>query len=203
MCYNLLLKPLICYITSALTQCDSCGFGAPKWITPVTDFPTYFCWTGVATMPSVVYLCIALFTELFDLASGDIPVLITVPTLVQSQASADSTFPRSWIIKTRTFIIADKCSSSVKSRFVKQDSFFKKVPSSQLSCSDNSVRFHYRTPHSSESPLIGKVHTTLAHTKKYIGPTHCLQGGLWCLTLARGKSCWTFWSPCQTGASGW
>lgn len=58
-------------------------------------------------MPSVIYLCIALFTELFDLASGDIPVLVTVSTLVESQASADSTFPWSWIIKTHSFILAD------------------------------------------------------------------------------------------------
>lgn len=58
-------------------------------------------------MPSVVYLCIALFTELFNLAGGDIAVLITVSTLVESQASADSTFPWSWIIKTHTFIPAD------------------------------------------------------------------------------------------------
>lgn len=50
-------------------------------------------------MPSVVYLCIALFTELFNLARGDIAVLITVSTLVQGQASADPTFPWSWLIK--------------------------------------------------------------------------------------------------------
>lgn len=62
------------------------------------------CWIGVAMMPSVVYLCIALFTELFNLASGDIAVLITVSTLVESQASADSTFPWSWIIKAHTFL---------------------------------------------------------------------------------------------------
>lgn len=51
--------------------------------------------TDVAIMPSIVYLCVALFTELFNLAGSDIPVLITVSALVQSQASADTTFPRS------------------------------------------------------------------------------------------------------------
>lgn len=65
-------------------------------------------------MPSVVYLCIALFTELFNLASGDIPVLITVSTLVESQASADSTFPWSWIMKTHTLYSGGQ-NSSLKS----------------------------------------------------------------------------------------
>lgn len=46
-------------------------------------------------MPSLVYLYIALFTELFNLASGDVPVLITVSTLVERQASADAAFSRS------------------------------------------------------------------------------------------------------------
>lgn len=64
-------------------------------------------------MPSVVYLCIALFTELFNLASGDIPVLITVSALVESQATADSTFPGSCIVKTHMFIIADTLHRSV------------------------------------------------------------------------------------------
>lgn len=44
-------------------------------------------------MPSVVYLYVAFFTELFNFASSDIPVFIAVSTLVESQASADSTFP--------------------------------------------------------------------------------------------------------------
>ena len=65
-------------------------------------------------MPAaVVYLCIALFTELLNLAGGDIPVLITVSTLVERQASADSTFPRSWIIKTHHFILSDLLHTSV------------------------------------------------------------------------------------------
>lgn len=65
-------------------------------------------------MPAaVVYLCIALFTELLNLAGGDIPVLITVSTLVERQASADSTFPRSWIIKTHHFILSDTLHTSV------------------------------------------------------------------------------------------
>lgn len=76
------------------------------------------CWSGVVIMPAaVVYLCIALFTELFNLAGGDIPVLITVSTLVERQASADSTFPRSWIIKTHHFILSHTPHRSVVLRF--------------------------------------------------------------------------------------
>lgn len=76
------------------------------------------CWSGVVIMPAaVVYLCIALFTELFNLAGGDIPVLITVSTLVERQASADSTFPRSWIIKTHHFILSHAPHRSVVLRF--------------------------------------------------------------------------------------
>lgn len=44
-----------------------------------------------------VYLCITLLTELFDLAGGDIPVLVAVSALVESQTPADSTLPWSWI----------------------------------------------------------------------------------------------------------
>lgn len=44
----------------------------------------------------IVYLCVALFTELFNFSGRDIPVLVTVSALVQSQASADTTFPWSW-----------------------------------------------------------------------------------------------------------
>lgn len=62
--------------------------------------------TDVALMPSVVYLYITLFTELFNLAGGDVPVLVTVSTFVQSQAAADPTFPWSWIMKTHAFILA-------------------------------------------------------------------------------------------------
>lgn len=47
-------------------------------------------------LSSFVYLCIALFTELFNLASSDIPVLITVSAFIESQASTDATFPGSW-----------------------------------------------------------------------------------------------------------
>lgn len=57
-------------------------------------------------MPSAVYLCIALFTELFNLASGDVPVLITVSALIESQAAADSTFPWSCRMKAHDFILA-------------------------------------------------------------------------------------------------
>lgn len=54
-----------------------------------------FVFTGVALTPSVVYLCITLFTELLNLAGGDVAVLVAVATLVQSQAAADPTLPGS------------------------------------------------------------------------------------------------------------
>lgn len=117
MCYNLLWKLLLCNVSSALTRCDSFGFGATKW-TILTHTWLKICWSGVVIMPAaVVYLCIALFTELFNLAGGDIPVLITVSTLVERQASADSTFPRSWIIKTHHFILSHTPHRSVVLRF--------------------------------------------------------------------------------------
>lgn len=58
-------------------------------------FSVVFIFNGVALMLSNVYLCITLFAELFNLAGSDVPVLIAVPTLVQSQATADPTFPGS------------------------------------------------------------------------------------------------------------
>lgn len=73
-------------------------------------------------MPSVVYLCIALFTELFNLASRDIPVLVTVSTLVESQASADSTFPWSWIIKTQLFCLTH-CTKVLQQVWKQEKSF--------------------------------------------------------------------------------
>lgn len=103
MCYNLLKKPRFRNTTSALTvwflwiwrhQMDNPGL--------------------VEIMPSIDYLCIALFTELLNLASCDIPILITVSTLIESQASADSTFPWSWIMKTHTHT---HHRSGVKSQF--------------------------------------------------------------------------------------
>lgn len=143
MCYNLLWKLLLCNVTSALTRCDSFGFGATKW-TILTHTWLKICWTGVVIMPAaVVYLCIALFTELFNLAGGDIPVLITVSTLVERQASADSTFPRSWIIKTHHFILSHAPHRSVVLRVWRQEK--------------NKKGFlHPETPHSSQSPLISE-----------------------------------------------
>ena len=114
MCYNLLWKLLLDNVTSTLTWCDSLGFGATKWTILTHTQQLEICWTGVVIMPAaVVYLCIALFTELLNLAGGDIPVLITVSTLVERQASADSTLPRSWIIKTHHFILSDTLHTSV------------------------------------------------------------------------------------------
>lgn len=68
----------------------------------------FFCFvfvvfTGVALTPSVVYLCITLFTELFNLAGGDVAVLVAVPTLVQSQATADPTLPGSCTMTRHAF----------------------------------------------------------------------------------------------------
>lgn len=60
-------------------------------------------------MPSVVYLCIALFAELFNLARCDVPVLVTVSALVESQASADPAFPRSWIITHKPLSLLTHC----------------------------------------------------------------------------------------------
>lgn len=51
--------------------------------------------TDVAALFSVAYLRIALFTELLNLASSDIPVLITVSAFVESQACTDAALPRS------------------------------------------------------------------------------------------------------------
>lgn len=62
-----------------------------------------FVFTGVALMPSVVYLCITLFTELFNLAGSDVAVLVAVPTLEQRQAAADPTLPGSCTVKRNTF----------------------------------------------------------------------------------------------------
>lgn len=59
--------------------------------------------TGVALTPSVAYLCITLFTELFNLAGGDVAVLVAVPTLVQSQATADPTLPGSCTMTRHAF----------------------------------------------------------------------------------------------------
>lgn len=115
------------------------------------------CWSGVVIMPAaVVYLCIALFTELFNLAGGDIPVLITVSTLVERQASADSTFPRSWIIKTHHFILSHAPHRSVVLRVWRQEK--------------NKKGFlHPETPHSSQSPLISEnmSHFTRWEKKNY------------------------------------
>lgn len=156
MCYNLLWKLLLCNVTSALTRCDSFGFGATKW-TILTHTWLKICWTGVVIMPAaVVYLCIALFTELFNLAGGDIPVLITVSTLVERQASADSTFPRSWIIKTHHFILSHAPHRSVVLRVWRQEK--------------NKKGFlHPETPHSSQSPLISEnmSHFTRWEKKNY------------------------------------
>lgn len=99
-------------------------------------------------MPWVIYLCIALFTELFNLASSDVPVLITVSALVESQASADTTFPWSWIKKHKPLSLPTYC-TKVK--------FFKKLRAgwkarkigSFISAerSDNWVEIHYQMPH--------------------------------------------------------
>lgn len=66
------------------------------------------------------------------------------------------------------FIVADTLHRSVvflkvKSRFESKKN--KRVPSSQLSSSGNSVGFHYQMPHSSESLLISK-NTLHLHTGK-------------------------------------
>ena len=108
---------------------------------------------GVAAMPSVTYLRIALFTELFNLSRRDVPVLITVSTLVQSQASADSTFPRSWMTKTHLFWLH-------KSSFRHKKERKKRVPSSRVSSSDSSEGFHYQMPRGSETPSIGETRHT-------------------------------------------
>lgn len=166
-------------------------------------------------MPAaVVYLCIALFTELFNLAGGDIPVLITVSTLVERQASADSTFPRSWIIKTHDFnlshtphrgvLLKKKKKKKVKSRFegekrTKKASFILAEQQWQLSGISLPKR-HTAHNHQWSARTCHTLHT---RKKKILSATHCLQEGLWCLTLVRGRFCWTFWSPCQSGASGW
>lgn len=79
------------------------------WRHPVDKgCPLDFCFvfvlcTGVALMASVVYLCITLFTELFNLAGSDVAVLVTVPTLEQRQAAADPTLPGSCTMKRNTF----------------------------------------------------------------------------------------------------
>lgn len=163
------------------------------------------CWSGVVIMPAaVVYLCIALFTELFNLAGGDIPVLITVSTLVERQASADSTFPRSWIIKTHHFILSHTPHRSVVLGFEGKKRTKKGFLHLGRAAVTTQWDFITETPHSSQSPLISENMSHFTRWKKKIlSTTHCLQEGLWCLTLVRGRFCWTFWSPCQSGASGW
>ncbi len=44
----------------------------------------------------VSYLCIALFAELLDLSWCDVTIFIALSALIKSQATANSTFPRSW-----------------------------------------------------------------------------------------------------------
>lgn len=83
------------------------------WRHPVDkDYPLVFSYVfvfaGVALMPSVVYLCITLFTELFNLAGSDVAVLIAVPTLEQRQAAADPTLPGSCTMKRNTITIAER-----------------------------------------------------------------------------------------------
>lgn len=75
-----------------------------------------FVFTGVALTPSVVYLCITLFTELFDLAGGDVAVLVAVATLVQSQAAADPTLPGSCTTTRPAFNPTARRSSAFKQR---------------------------------------------------------------------------------------
>lgn len=68
----------------------------PRVVKPVSVFVQFYLSLSEGwRMPSLVYLYIALFTELLNLASGDVPVLVTVSTLVERQASADAAFSRS------------------------------------------------------------------------------------------------------------
>lgn len=83
--------------------CISWALAPPSGQCYSVVFCVVFVFTGVALMPSVVYLCITLFTELFNLAGSDVAVLVAVPTLEQRQASADPTLPGSCTMKRNTF----------------------------------------------------------------------------------------------------
>lgn len=84
---------------SLVPQYHFFGFGALIWTVLSQSVKFYFCLTESSWLKNALpyYLYIALFTELFDLAGGNISVLITVSTLVESQASANSAF--SWSCK--------------------------------------------------------------------------------------------------------
>lgn len=99
--------------------------------------------TGVALTPSVVYLRITLFTELFNLAGGDVAVLVAVPTLVQSQATADPTLPGSCTMTRHAFNPTQRRSSAFKqSRAGAEARNNTNMLSSQPGRADNSVGFH-------------------------------------------------------------
>lgn len=97
--------------TSSNSKQNFCAAVVPLvglWRHPVDKgyslaFCFVFVFTGVALMPSVVYLCITLFTELFNLAGSDVAILVAVPTLEQRQATADPTLPGSCTTKRNTF----------------------------------------------------------------------------------------------------
>lgn len=80
--------------------------------------------SGVATSPSAAYLCIALFTELFNFAGGDVSVLITVSTLVQSQTPTDTTLPRCWWVKKHTFTLGDCLRTKLQLQWQQHETVF-------------------------------------------------------------------------------
>lgn len=112
-----------------------------------------FVFTGVALMPSVVYLCVTLFTELFNLAGGDVAVLVAVPTLEQRQAAADPTLPGS-------------CSTRRKALNEGERQAGLEVRSNTTMLSSELIRHSLLNVR-----LALTVSPSLTHT-------HCLQGGL-------------------------